>query len=102
MIASNYMSLDSVSKSKVRQWVEKIADKLNIEIGQSDQDVIDLLNTIARKTATGTEITEGDLASLSKFEGGTNVKNPSDALPGADDSAPNFCHSLFSKSQTLC
>ena len=23
MIASNYMSLDSVSKSKVRQWVEK-------------------------------------------------------------------------------
>tara|TARA_R110001592_G_scaffold115086_1_gene315327 strand:- start:386 stop:9019 length:8634 start_codon:yes stop_codon:yes gene_type:complete len=80
MIASNYMSLDSVSKSKVRQWVEKIADKLNIEIGQSDQDVIDLLNTIARKTATGTEITEGDLASLSKFEGGTNVKNPSDAF----------------------
>ena len=42
--------------------------------------MIDLLNTIARKTATGTEITEGDLASLSKFEGGTNVKNPSDAF----------------------
>ena len=80
MIAANYTSLTPSSKSIVRKWVEKIAAGLGIEIGQSEQDVIDLLNTIARKTVSGQEITESDVKVIDDFAGGKKVKNPSDAL----------------------
>jgi len=80
MVADNYTSLTPSSKSVVRKWVEKIAAGLGIEIGQSEQDVIDLLNTIARKTTTGQEITEGDLKAIDDFAGGKKVKNPAKAL----------------------
>ena len=88
MIADNYTSLDVSSKSVIRKWVEKIAAGLGIEIGQSEADVVDLLNAIARKTVTGQEITEGDLKVIDDFEGGKNVKNPADAL--ARKSVGNF------------
>jgi len=80
MVADNYTSLTPSSKSVVRKWVEKIAAGLGIEIGQSEQDVIDLLNTIARKTVTGEQITEGDLKAIDDFAGGKKVKNPAKAL----------------------
>jgi len=88
MVADNYTSLDVSSKSVIRKWVEKIAAGLGIEIGQSEADVVDLLNAIARKTVTGQEITEGDLKVIDDFEGGKNVKNPADAL--ARKSVGNF------------
>jgi len=78
MLSDNYTSLDASSKSVVRKWVEKIAAGLGIEIGQSEADVVDLLNVIARKTISGQEITEGDLKVIDDFEGGKNVKNPSE------------------------
>ena len=80
MIADNYTSLDVSSKSVVRKWVEKIAAGLGIEIGQSEADVVELLNTIARKTKTGEQITEGDLKVIDDFKGGKKVENPADAL----------------------
>jgi len=94
MIASNYTTLDASTKSVVRKWIEKVAYALGIEIGQSEADVVNLLNTIARKTKTGEEITESDIESIDnlelelfmdgKLEGPltkyTYVKEPSDAL----------------------
>jgi hypothetical protein len=80
MVADNYTSLDVSSKSVIRKWVEKIAAGLGIEIGQSEADVVELLNTIARKTKTGEQITEGDLKVIDDFKGGKKVENPADAL----------------------
>ena len=68
MLSDNYTSLDASSKSVVRKWVEKIAAGLGIEIGQSESDVVDLLNVIARKTISGQEITEGDIEAIDKLE----------------------------------
>ena len=78
MLSDNYTSLDASSKSVVRKWVEKIAAGLGIEIGQSESDVVDLLNVIARKTISGQEITEGDIEAIDSFKGGKVVKNPSE------------------------
>jgi len=80
MISDNYLKLEPSSKTIVRKWIERIADKLGLEIGQSEKDVVDLLNIIANKTMTGTTISDSDLSYLNKFEGGKNVKNPIDAL----------------------
>ena len=64
MISDNYTSLDVSSKSIIRKWIERIATDLGIEIGQSEADVVDLLNVIARKTISGQEITESDIESI--------------------------------------
>ena len=68
MIADNFMSLDAPTKSKIRKWIEAIAEKLGIEVGQSSQEVIDLLNTLAGKLQTGETITEGDLKGLDIYQ----------------------------------
>ena len=78
MVSDNYTSLDASSKSVIRKWVEKIAAGLGIEIGQSESDVVDLLNAIARKTVSGQEITEGDIKAIDGFKGGKIVENPSE------------------------
>jgi len=80
MISDNYLKLEPSSKTIVRKWIEKIADKLGLEIGQSENDVVDLLNVIASKVMTGTVISDGDLSFLDNFEGGKDVKNPINAL----------------------
>lgn len=66
MIADNYTSLDAPTKSKIRKWIEAIADKLGIEIGQSAEATIDLLNTLAGRIQTGETITESDIAGFNQ------------------------------------
>jgi hypothetical protein len=80
MISDNYLKLEPSSKTIVRKWIERIAEKLGLEIGQSENDVVDLLNVIASKVMTGTVISDGDLSFLDNFEGGKDVKNPINAL----------------------
>jgi len=64
MIADNYTQFDAPTKSKIRKWIEAIAEKLGIEVGQSSQDVINLLNRLAGKIKTGETITESDIAAF--------------------------------------
>ncbi len=78
-LAENYTKLDAPEKSAVRQFIEKIASILGLDVDaftQSDKDTVDLLNTIAEKVATGEEITETDLAALDQG-GSINVGLPS-------------------------
>ena len=78
-LAENYTKLDTPEKSAVRQFIEKIASILGLDVDtftQSDKDTVDLLNTIAEKVATGEEITETDLAALDQG-GSINVGLPS-------------------------
>lgn len=79
-LADNYSKIDTPEvKGAVRQFIEKIASILGLDVDtftQSDKDTVDLLNTIAEKVATGEEITETDLAALDQG-GSINVGLPS-------------------------
>lgn len=90
-LSSNYQQLSAPQKSLIRRWINKIAQTLGIKkeldsATQTDQDVIDLLNTISKKVRTGETITEQDVSALDEgtqltlFEGGQEVDKPADAL----------------------
>jgi len=67
VLADGYTKLDAPTKSRIRQWVEKIAAKLGLDISsftQSDQDIVDLMNTVAQKIRTGETITQKDVKAL--------------------------------------
>lgn len=76
-LSSNYQQLSAPQKSLIRRWINKIAQALGIKkeldsATQTDQDVIDLLNTLSKKVRTGETITEQDVSVLDE---GT-VKKP--------------------------
>lgn len=67
-ISSEYKTLSRSAKDKVIDLLKKLANKIGFkfeeDFGKSDQDVIDLLNTLARKFESGEEITEEDVSIL--------------------------------------
>ena len=68
-LSSNYQQLSAPQKSLIRRWINKIAQTLGIKkeldsATQTDQDVIDLLNTLSKKVRTGETITEQDVSVL--------------------------------------
>lgn len=74
--AEAFKGLSKPTKNIIIQWLKDFAKKYGIKIGsdfgKKDSDVIDLLNTIARKTRTGEEIEESDIKSLEELDSGTN------------------------------
>ena len=72
-IAGEYKNLNAKDKGVIRRFLERIATKFGIEIGQSSQDVIDLLNRLAGKIATGETITDKDIEGLTNLEQGTVI-----------------------------
>jgi len=81
-IAAGYKELDAGSKSTLRRWIDRIAKGLGIkveEFTQTEQDVVNLLNTIAKKVTTGQEIQEGDIEVIDQLDQGTNpIGNPTE------------------------
>ena len=74
IMASEYKTLTTPQKNIVIKFIEDLARTLGVDINlteftKTDNDVIDLLNTLSKKVATGEEITEGDIEIL---EDGTN------------------------------
>ena len=69
ILSASYSQLEAPQKSKVIEFIQKIASKFGIELGetfgQNDESVIDFLNTVSRKVAVGEEITDTDLAIVS-------------------------------------
>ena len=87
-IAGEYKNLNAKDKGVIRRFLERIATKFGIEIGQSSQDVMDLLNRLGGKIATGETITDKDIEGLTNLEQGTVIDDggviPSDIdLEGA-------------------
>lgn len=62
-MAENYVELNKVQKSVIKQWLDNIAKALGLKT-ITDSEVIDLLNTLSTKVATGVTIEESDVASL--------------------------------------
>ena len=68
ILAGQYKTLSTPSKNKVIEFIKSIAKRFGLNLGrdftQTDQDVIDLLNTVAQKVRSGESITEEDLEVL--------------------------------------
>jgi len=66
-------NLNKPTKNIIIQWIKDIARKFGVKIGsdfgKKDSDVIDLLNTIAKKTKTGEEIEKADIKTLEGLGG---------------------------------
>jgi len=74
IMASEYQTLTKPQKNIVIKFIEDLARTLGVDLNlteftKTDNDVIDLLNTLSTKVTTGEEITEGDVEIL---EDGTN------------------------------
>ena len=65
MLADNYTQLNPEAKSLIKQWLDKIAGLLGLK-GVDTNDVINLLNAIAAKVASGDVINDGDVIVLQK------------------------------------
>ena len=68
ILAGQYETLSTPSKNKVIEFIKSIAKRFGLNLGsdftQTDQDVIDLLNTVAQKVRSGETILEEDLVAL--------------------------------------
>ena len=74
IMSSEYKTLSKPQKNVVVKFIEDLARTLGVELNiseftKTDEDVINLLNTLASKVRTGQEITEADVEVL---EDGTN------------------------------
>jgi len=77
ILSSEYKTLSKPNKNKVVRFIENLARQLGVdlkisEFTKTDEDVIDLLNTLAGKVATGEELVETDVQTLEELDNGTN------------------------------
>jgi hypothetical protein len=73
ILSSEYKTLTKPNKNKVVKFIEGLARQLGVDIKiseftKTDEDVIDLLNTLSGKVATGEELVEGDIKILEQGE----------------------------------
>lgn len=73
-LAENFSSLSQPAKNIIKEWLDKLAKLVGIK-EFTDKEVIDLMNTISGKIASGEVITEEDVEILS---GGKKISNPFD------------------------
>ena len=68
ILSSEYTTLKTASKNIILQWIKNIARKFNIPVGpeftKTDEDVINLMNTLSGKVSKGFEISESELSFL--------------------------------------
>ena len=73
ILSSEYKTLSKPNKNKVVKFIENLARQIGVdlkisEFTKTDEDVIDLLNTLAGKVATGEELVETDVQILEQGE----------------------------------
>ena len=68
IMAENYNSLSARAKEIIKNWLNNLAKSFGVELFK-DNEVFDVLNTIAKKVATGSEIGVEDISIL---DNGTN------------------------------
>ena len=71
ILSSEFKTLSKPAKSRVVEFLRNIARRFGIELGsdfgKTDESVVDLLNTIARKTRKGELIEESDISLLEQM-----------------------------------
>lgn len=73
-LAENFSSLSQPAKNIIKEWLDQLAKLVGIK-EFTDKEVIDFMNTLSGKVASGEVITEGDVEVLS---GGKKISNPFD------------------------
>ena len=73
ILSSEYKTLSKPNKNKVVKFIENLARQIGVdlkisEFTKTDEDVIDLLNTLAGKVATGEELVEADVQTLEELD----------------------------------
>jgi hypothetical protein len=63
ILAANYDSLSGRAKEAIKAWLNSLARMFGVEMFESNE-VLDVLNTIAKKVATGKEISKEDVLSI--------------------------------------
>ena len=76
ILASNFDSLSGRAKEAIKNWLNSLAKMFGVEAFESNE-VLDVLNTIAKSVATGKEIS---LSETDIFDTGSIVERPSDFL----------------------
>ena len=70
IIAEAYGNMDGKSKNTVRRWLNGLIKALGLDklvgdmVNQSDKEVLEFLNSVAKKVALGEEITQADTSIL--------------------------------------
>ena len=88
-----YSALPTPTKNIIIKFLEDIAKTIGIDINisdftKTDKEVINLLNTLAKKVGTGQEITEGDVEIL---EQGELIKEADGIIPdNIEDDGPSI------------
>ena len=102
LLAKNYNSMNNESKSLIKRFIDKISEILGLtkdsrlrrELGQfakiKDNKVVDLLNTIARKTTKGEVITTEDIEILEVQEQGESGQVGTFNGKGRQQKAPSI------------
>tara|TARA_R100001460_G_scaffold36444_2_gene69955 strand:- start:3469 stop:11379 length:7911 start_codon:yes stop_codon:yes gene_type:complete len=93
IMSSEYKTLSKPQKNVVIKFIENLASTFGVDLNiseftKTDEDVIDLLNTLATKVGTGEEITEGDVEIL---EQGELIKEADGIIPdNIEDDGPSI------------
>ena len=75
MLASNYTKLSNKAQSTIKKWLDALTKKFGLK-QFTDAEVIDLLNTLASKVATGEVITESDVKLFTELDNGGIAVTP--------------------------
>jgi phosphohistidine swiveling domain-containing protein len=88
IMAENYNSLSERAKEIIKNWLNNLAKAFGVELFESNE-VFDVLNTIAKKVATGSKVTVEDVSIL---DNGTNpIGNPTEIrMPKKRESKIDF------------
>lgn len=73
-LAGEYKRLKPETKSLIKKFLERVANMLGLK-KFTDAEVIDVLNTLAGKIATGQEITTEDISIINSVDNGTMQEN---------------------------
>ena len=73
-LAENYDTLPQPTKNIIKEWLDQLAKLVGLK-EFTDKEVIDFMNTISGKIASGEEITEEDIKIISKVDNNESFEN---------------------------
>ncbi len=96
ILSANYGQMSKPSKNKVIAFLRALGKSLGIprmeELTKSEEDVVDLLNTLSSRLAAGIELQAEDVSLLEELDNGTNpIGTPTEiVLPKTRESRLEF------------
>lgn len=77
ILADNYQQLPVPKQNIIKKWLQRLAKRFGLKT-VTDTDVVNMLNTIARKLSIGETITEQDVEALTSTKVNTEFAQPNE------------------------